>query len=147
LGSLICTLATVRELVRRLRTAPVKEVVGKLNPILRGWANYHRHVVSSQVFNAIDWEVTQMLWRWARRRHPKKNTEWIRNRYWRVLPGANRFTAAWKEKSGRRYTLTLFRLSDLPIRRHVRIKGDANPYSPSWQDYFAQRLAAKAVGA
>jgi len=30
---------------------------------LRGWANYHRHVVSSQVFNAIDWEVTQMLWR------------------------------------------------------------------------------------
>jgi len=56
-------LTTVRELVRRLRTAPVKEVVGKLNPILRGWANYHRHVVSSQVFNAIDWEVTQMLWR------------------------------------------------------------------------------------
>ena len=140
-------LTTVRELVHRLRTAPVKEVVGRLNPILRGWANYHRHVVSSQVFNAIDWEVTQMLWRWARRRHPKKNTEWIRNRYWRVLPGANRFTAVWKEKSGRRYTLTLFRLSDLPIRRHVRIKGDANPYSPSWQDYFAQRLAAKAVGA
>jgi RNA-directed DNA polymerase len=140
-------LKTVREQVHRLRTAPAKDLVGKLNPILRGWANYHRHVVSSQVFNAIDWELTQMLWRWARRRHRKKNAKWIRNRYWRVLPGANRFTAAWKEKSGKCYTLTLFRLTDLPIRRHVRIKGDANPYSPSWQDYFAQRLAAKAVGA
>ena len=120
-------------------------MIGKLNPILRGWANYHRHVVSSQVFSAIDWEITQMLWRWARRRHPKKNTEWICTRHWRVLPGANRFTAAWKEKSGKRYTLTLFRLTDLPIRRHVRIKGDANPYSSSWQEYFTQRVAKKAI--
>ncbi|MBT3194696.1 MAG: hypothetical protein HN341_19285 [Verrucomicrobia bacterium] len=27
----------------------------------RGWANYHRHVVSSEIFSYIDWEVTQML--------------------------------------------------------------------------------------
>ena len=86
-----------------------------------------------------------MLWRWARRRHRKKNTRWIQNRYWRVVPDTNRFTAAWREKSGKRYTLFLFRMTDLPIRRHVRIKGDANPYSPSWQDYFAQRVAMKAV--
>jgi len=138
-------LATIREHVRRLRTAPVKDLVGKLNPILRGWANYHRHVVSSQTFSYIDWEVRQMLWRWARRRHPKKNVRWIQNRYWRVVPETNRFTAAWEEKNGKRYTLFLFRMADLPIRRHLRIKGAANPYSPAWQDYFAQRLASKAV--
>ena len=50
------------------------------------------------------------------------------------------------QKSGKRYTLCLFRLSDLPIRRHVRIRGNANPYSLSWQPYFAQRVAMKAVG-
>lgn len=138
-------LATVREQIRRMRTAPVKDLVGKLNPILRGWAHYHRHVVSAQAFSHIDWEVTQMLWRWARRRHRKKNTRWIQNRYWRVVPDTNRFTAAWREKSGKRYTLFLFRMSELPIRRHVRIKGAANPYSPSWQDYFAQRVAGRAV--
>jgi len=139
-------LATVREQIRRMRSAPVKDLVGKLNPILRGWANYHRHVVSSETFSYIDWQVFQMLWRWARRRHRKKNSHWIQNRYWRVIPGANRFTAAWREKSGKRYTLLLFRMADLPIRRHVRIKGSANPYSPSWQDYFAQHVARKALG-
>jgi RNA-directed DNA polymerase len=139
-------LATVREQIRRMRTAPVKDLVGKLNPILRGWANYHRHVVSSQTFSYIDWQVFQMLWRWARRRHRKKNAHWIQTRYWRVVPDANRFTAAWREKSGKRYTLFLFRMADLPIRRHVRIKGDANPHSPSWQDYFARRIASRTVG-
>jgi RNA-directed DNA polymerase len=139
-------LATVREQIRRMRSAPVKDLVGKLNPILRGWANYHRHIVSSRVFGHIDWEVSKMLWRWAKRRHRKKNGQWILNRYWRVLPEATRFTAAWVEKSGKRYTLFLFRMSDLPIKRHVRIKGNANPYSPSWQNYFTQRVAMKAVG-
>lgn len=138
-------LSTVREQIRRMRSAPVKDLVGKLNPILRGWANYHRHVVSSATFSYIDWEVTQMLWRWARRQHRKKNTRWIMNRYWRVVPDTHRFTAAWREKSGKRYTLFLFRMSDLPIRRHVRIKGSANPYSPSWQNYFTQRVAMKTV--
>jgi RNA-directed DNA polymerase len=133
-------LSTVREHIRRMRSAPAKDVIGKLNPILRGWANYHRHVVSSETFSYIDWQVFRMLWRWARRRHRKKNAAWITNRYWRVVPGANRFTAAWREKSNKRYTLFLFRMADLPIRRHRRIKGDANPFSYDWQDYFAQRL-------
>ena len=37
-------------------------------------------------------------------------------------------------------------LTDLPIQRYVRVKGDTNPYGPSWQDYFAQRVAMKSVG-
>jgi RNA-directed DNA polymerase len=138
-------LRTVKMELRRLLSAPVKEVVGKLNPILRGWANYHRHVVSADTFRYVDWRVRQALWLWARRRHQNHSRHWISRRYWRVLPNANRFTAAWREKSGKRYTLCLFRLADLPIRRHVRIRCAANPYSPSWQEYFAQRIAMKPI--
>jgi RNA-directed DNA polymerase len=130
-----------------MRSAPVKDLVGKLNPILRGWANYHRHVVSKEVFSYIDWQILQKLWRWARRRHRKKNTRWLTNRYWRVVPDTNRFTAAWTEKNGKRYTLFLFRMADLPIRRHTWIKAAANPYSATWQEYFAPRLATRAVSA
>ena len=129
-----------------MRSAPTKDLVGKLNPILRGWANYHRHVVSSKVFSYIDWQIFRMLWRWARRRHRKKGNRWVQNRYWHVTPETNRFTAKWTEMSKKCYTLSLFRLSDLPIRRHIRIKGAANPYSYAWQDYFTQRLAIKAAG-
>ena len=131
--------------LRRLLSAPVKDVVGRLNSILRGWANYHRHVVSGQLFNYIDWRVYNMLWRWARRRHQNRSKHWIAYRYWRVHPGPWRFTAVWKEKSGKRYELRLSHLSELPIRRHLKIRSAANPYSATWQDYFAQRLAAKPV--
>ena len=140
-------LKTVRKELRRLLSAPAKEVVGRLNSILRGWANYHRHVVSSQVFSRIDWMIYNMLWQWAKRRHQNRSKHWMAYRYWRVHPGRWRFTATWKEKSGKRYELRLFHLSELPIRRHVKIRSAANPYSTQWQDYFAQRLATKPVRA
>ena len=34
---------------------------------------------------------------------------------------------------------SLFLLARLPIRRHVKIKADANPYDPEWTDYFINR--------
>jgi RNA-directed DNA polymerase len=140
-------LATVKMELRRLLGAPVKEVVGRLNSILRGWANYHRHVVSAETFSYIDWRVYHMLWQWARRRHQKRSKRWIAQRYWQAHTGKWHFTAVWKEKSGKHYTLRLFHLSKLPIRRHLKIRSAANPYSPSWQDYFAQRVAMKPVRA
>ena len=44
-------------------------LIRKLNSILRGWANYHRHVVSKKIYSRIDYNVRVMLWRWARREH------------------------------------------------------------------------------
>jgi RNA-directed DNA polymerase len=140
-------LVTVRQQLRRLLSAPVKEVVGKLNPILRGWANYHRHVVSAQTFKFVDWRVNAMLWQWARRRHAKRSSRWLTKRYWRVHPDEYRFTAVWKEPNQKQYTLGLFRLSELPIRRHLKIRSAANPYSATWQAYFANRIAMKPVRA
>lgn len=140
-------LKTVRMELRRLLSAPVKDVVGRLNPVLRGWANYHRHVVSGETFKYIDWRLYRMLWQWARRRHQKRSRHWIVDRYWRAYLGPSCFTATWKEKSGERYSLPLFHLSELPILRHVKIRGAANPYGAQWQDYFAQRLATKPVWA
>ena len=138
-------LASIRMNLKRLQSATTKDVIGKLNPILRGWANYHRHVVSAQTFSYIDWKLYHMLWRWARRRHQNRSKHWIARRYWRPHLGPWRFTAAWKEKSGKQYTMGLFHLSELPIKRHLKIRSAANPYSLSWQDYFAQRLASKPI--
>lgn len=50
-----------------------------LNPVIRGWANYHRHVSAKATFGRVDNEVWQALWRWAKRRHPEKSVPWIRH--------------------------------------------------------------------
>ena len=37
--------------------------------------------------------------------------------------------------------MTLFRMVKVPIRRHVKIRGDFNPYDPAWESYLEARRA------
>jgi RNA-directed DNA polymerase len=39
----------------------------------------------------------------------------------------------------------LFYASDVPIRRHIKVKGKANPYDPQWEAYFERRMDARMV--
>jgi hypothetical protein len=51
---------------------------------LRGWANYHKHVVAKKTFARVDADIWSMLWRWATRRHPQKGTQWIKEKYFQT---------------------------------------------------------------
>ena len=37
----------------------------------------------------------------------------------------------------------LFSAADVKIKRHIKIKGEANPYDPEWEPYFERRLGLK----
>jgi RNA-directed DNA polymerase len=71
----------IRKLIKAARGWPAAELINKLNPKIRGWANYHRHVVSKRIFRRVDYNIFSSLWRWARRRHPNKNQRWIKKKY------------------------------------------------------------------
>ncbi|MDZ4261663.1 group II intron maturase-specific domain-containing protein [Pseudomonas mandelii] len=73
-------------------------LIGLLNPILRGWANYHSHVVAKKVFNQVDSEVWTMLWLWAVRRHPRKGAPWVKDRYFKVR-GSRRWVFSTVDKT------------------------------------------------
>jgi len=47
--------------------------------------------------------------------------------------------------NGTQQDVRLFRPSSVPIRRHTKIKGDANPYDPQWEPYFEARLGVRMV--
>ena len=34
----------------------------------------------------------------------------------------------------------LVNASDTPIRRHIKIKAEAHPFNPAWEEYFENRL-------
>jgi group II intron reverse transcriptase/maturase len=54
------------------------EKLQKLNPILRGWANYYRFCFgASNVFTSLDWYTGDRLWRWQRKVRPKANAHEI----------------------------------------------------------------------
>jgi RNA-directed DNA polymerase len=129
----------VREIVRRHRSATQTNLILQLNPVIRGWAMYHRHVVSKAHFTSIDAHIWQLLWKWALRRHPTKGTGWVKHKYFHVEGHRTwAFTARTKDRGVTR----LFRAAMVPIVRHVKIRGQANPFDPAWSSYFARRRTA-----
>ena len=63
------------------KTAKTEKVIRLLNPMLQGFAMYYRFVVSKRTFSYIQSMLFSKLFRWAKRRHPRKSKEWIKNKY------------------------------------------------------------------
>jgi len=126
------------DLIRKHVSAPMAGLIKRLNQALRGWGNYHRHVVSSEAFSQIDTYVYKQLWRMLRRRHSNKSKKWLVKNYWTVTGRKWVFSVAEKTKKGKSL-YQVVRLSSIGIKRHVKIKADANPYMPEYSYYFWKR--------
>jgi RNA-directed DNA polymerase len=109
-----------------------------LNPVLQGWANYHRSICAKQTFSTIDMWLWRGLWRWTRRRHPNKSISWIGKKYRPTVGGRRVFAASTGEArtSGKPGRVELMKIGRVAIRRHRKIRGDANPYDPEHAWYF-----------
>jgi RNA-directed DNA polymerase len=133
-------LRKLRETIKTHKQATAGDLIAKLNPMIRGWANYHRSVSSKKTYSTIDDAIFKALWRWTRRRHPNKSRRWIKKKYFKTVEG-DRWVFFGKTLDGTE--LHLKKASTVPIRRHIQIRGDANPYDPKDERYFDQRLSLK----
>jgi RNA-directed DNA polymerase len=134
----------IREVIKANKMAKQANLIRLLNPILRGWANYHSHVVAKETFARVDTDVWSMLWRWAVRRHPNKGARWVKEKYFKTRGARNWvFAVTEKQEDGTQRELTLLQESDTPIQRHIKIRANANPYDPEWEHYFESRWATK----
>ena len=128
-------------------TATAGELIVQLNRLIRGWANYYRPWVSSAAFCKIDNGLFWALWRWAQKRHRTHNKDWVQRNYFPHV-GNRRwlFTGKVVSRNGKSHTIHLIKLSSVPIQRHVKIKANANPYDPAWEQYFERRHHARMRG-
>jgi RNA-directed DNA polymerase len=137
-------LGHIREMVKANKQTPAGHLMAQLNPVIRGWANYHRHVVSKATFIKVDTAICKNRWSWATRRPPKKSGRWVAKKYFRTRPGRQwTFVGTDASQQGQSHELALLRAGDVPIQRHVKVKGTANPYDPQWEVYFEERLGVK----
>ena len=137
-------LRKIRDIVRDNKAVPAHVLVDKLNPVLRGWANYHRHVISAETFKGIGHQVWRALWNWARRRHPRKGGRWVCKKYFTSRQGRN-WVFFGKEPDG--VVRYLYLIDTTSTSRHTSLKLDAHPYDPVWDVYFAIRDGKEMAGA
>lgn len=137
-------LGNVRQVIKGHAQATAGNMIRLLNPLIRGWANYHRHVSSKQTFVTIDHAIFQALWRWARRRHPKKPQRWIKEKYFHHIEHRHWvFCGETEGRHGKPLQVCLWSAAQVKIKRHIKIHGEANPYDPAWEQYFELRLGLK----
>jgi RNA-directed DNA polymerase len=101
-------------------------------------------VVSKKTFRKVDHAIFSTLWQWTKRRHPNKSKKWIKNKYFYQIGSRNWvFCAETIGKEGKAIKLQLLEAASIPIKRHTKIKGEANPYDPEWEEYFEERIGLK----
>jgi RNA-directed DNA polymerase len=119
------------EMIRQNQAATQERLIGRLNPVIVGWSNYYRGVVSKDTFQRLDSLLYLRLARWARRRHPHKSQHWIARRYWGVDRGQG-----WVFGSDSGAALTPH--AKMTIIRHVKVRGLVTPFDGNWS-YWATR--------
>ncbi len=134
-------LAGIRETIKAALGKSAADLINELNPKIRGWANYHRHVVSKRTFDRVDHLIFYKLWQWARRRHPKKDPSWLKRRYFERYQGRDWiFFGETCDEEGQPQKSRLLFASRIPIKRHVKVKSGANPYDPACETYFENAM-------
>jgi RNA-directed DNA polymerase len=130
----------IRRTIKAALGMSAADLIKELNPKIRGWANYHRHAVSKRAFNRVDHAIFYRLWQWARRRHPNKDPRWLKQKYFEQHRGRDWFFFGETcEEEGQPITVRLLLASRISIKRHVKVRGEANPYDPAYETYFEKR--------
>src|SRR3989440_3410553 len=129
-------LEKIRDIVKANKALSAGKLIVKLNPLIRGWALYHQHVVSKETFKTVDDAIYRVVSHWMRRRHPRKADACMAKKYFTTIGGNNWVFYGTTEKQ----THYLTDAAQVPIKRHIKIRGEANPYDPQWESYYEKRL-------
>lgn len=130
----------LKETIKDKKIGNQADLIGKLNPIIRGWMNYYKISDIKTVGKAViqDEATYQKLRSWGRRRC-KASWNDAYKKYWhRVnIKGKNVIRFSTREgKSG----LYLIRHSDTPCSsKYIKVKGNASPYDGNLS-YWATRM-------
>lgn len=127
----------IREIFLNHSGKRVDLLIGKINPVIRGKANYLNKVVSSKAFNRLDDYIFKREVRYVKRTHPGKPKYWTKNKYWGRL-NFQRPNDKWvfgDKKTGN----ILIKFAWTKIVRHSLVRQRSSPDDPSLREYWEKR--------
>ncbi len=82
-SALMAVKAEVRSITRRSTNQSLPVLLHRLNLVLRGWVNYHRHGASAKTFAYLSAFTWRRVWCWLCHKHPKTGKKELQRRYLR----------------------------------------------------------------
>jgi len=136
----------VREIVRSNYAAKTVNLIRLLNPVIKGWAEYHKTINAKTTYSYVDNYIWQALWHWAKRRHPRKGRCWVKDRYFAQL-GSRKwvFQDFVVTEDGRKIAVKLLKAIDTKIVIHKKVEGELNPFLPEWEPKLEARATLKMI--
>ena len=122
----------IKEIFKKYNSSSLTMLISKLNPLLRGWANYYRFVNSKVIFSKLDTYIWRKSLNWMKRIHQRRETTKYYNQYFKSFPNYKADVLS----DGKQY---VYKLSELPLKEFIKIKSEANPYDKSFDKYFIKR--------
>jgi len=123
----------IKVVISQNKQMKADELISKLNPIIRGWANYYCYSSAKETFNYIDYRIWKMLWQWCLRRHKDKGKRWIKHRYFMNIGKRTWIFGERKEN------VLLFSRAFRAGVRYAPVKGYSSPYDPKLHNYWQKR--------
>lgn len=117
------------DIIRQHRSDSQVNLIKRLNPIILGWANYYRSACSNDAFSKLDHLIYLKLRRWCTRRRCNSPGGWVA-KYWN-------HGQPWLFRDADTGEC-LQKHSDVKILRHIKVRGNSNPYDGD-RPYWARR--------
>ena len=127
----------VAGIIVRHNATSQESLIERLNPVVRGWCNYYKTVVSGRTFNRLDHLMVKRLLRWAYRRHGKVGRRKVVAKYFNPQRNKTRTGRCWDFATPQ--GLCLYTYADTSIGRHIKVQGNRSPFDGDWL-YWSQRL-------
>lgn len=127
------------DIIVEMRALKQSELIGRLNPIIRGWSNYYSTVVSKETFNDLDNLLYWNLRNWGKHRHSNKTEQWVYERYWQPIKDGDYKAMTFATSQNGKNPARIQSHARMPIIRHVKVKGTASPYDGNLT-YWSTRL-------
>jgi RNA-directed DNA polymerase len=116
------------DIIVKMRATPQAALIGKLNPIIKGFSNYYRAVVSKETFTRIDHLLDWNLRKWGKHRHAQRTLKWVHERYWRRIQNGDYDADTFATSQEGKKPTWLESHARTPIVRHEKIKGTKSPF-------------------
>ena len=79
----------LKKIIKISSSSTQEQLIIKLSSQIRIWSYYYNTSCNNKILNYCDYFIFKLLWRWACRRHPKKNKKWIKYKYFYQINGKN----------------------------------------------------------